>query len=80
MKYLTNILLTTIKKFDLYLVKSDFKLVFNKDFTRHFQSELENNQTEFHLKRFLLLWIEFFLQRVHKFSHISELFIKTWCH
>ena len=42
------------KKFDLYFVKSDFKLVSNKDFTRHFQSELENNQAEVHLKRFFI--------------------------
>ena len=41
------------KKFDLYQVKYDDKLVFDNEFYPHNKSEFQYNTTIFHQKRFL---------------------------
>ena len=58
-EYLTN----SNKKVESYLVKYDSKLIFDKEFSPPIKSEIEINLTEFHLKRFLILWIEKFSER-----------------
>ena len=58
------------KKVDLYLVKKDFELFFDRDFYPHFKSDLQNNLTIFPLKIYLLRWIEIFIERGRKISHI----------
>ena len=78
-KQLTNISLFILRKFDLYLVKFDFKLVFDKEIYPHNNSELQRILTIFHLKRFLLLFNEFFMQRGYKFFHIYEMCFTTIC-
>ena len=41
------------------------------------QSELQNIVTNFHLKRFQLLWIEYFREIGYKHSNFSEVCITT---
>ena len=48
MKNLTIITPITKKKFDLYLVKYDYKIVFHGKFYPHNKSELEINQLKLH--------------------------------
>ena len=67
-----NLLPSTINKFGLYLVKSDFKLIFDKEFSPQKNHEVQNNVTVFHLKMFLLFWTEYFSERGYKFSHVRE--------
>ena len=62
--YITN----HYRKFDLYFVKCDFKLVFN-NFTPHIKTYFYHNTTITKLKRFLLYWINYFTERGLKFSH-----------
>ena len=63
-------------KLGLYLVKCDYKLAFN-NFTPHIKTDIQNNTSIFHLKSFLLCWIEYFILKGYKFSHIIEMKIKT---
>ena len=72
-EYITN----HSKKFEIYLVVYDFKLISDDVFSQRFASELEINLSKFHLKRFFLLWIEYFSESRCKFSHISEMCIIT---
>ena len=44
------------QKFDLHLVKCDFKLVFN-NFTPHIKTDFHHNTSFINLKRNLLYWI-----------------------
>ena len=72
-EYITN----HHKKINLYLVKYDSKLVFDKEIYPHIKSGLQNNLIIFYLKRCLLFWIEYFTERGHRFSHIYEMCITT---
>ena len=65
------------KKFDLYLVKYDFILVFDSEVYLHIKSEFQYNTSIFYRKRFLLNWVEIFSERRHQFSHIYELNITS---
>ena len=65
------------KNIDSALVKNDFKLIFDKEISPPIKSVLQNYQTEFHLKKGLLLWIEYFSERGYKFSQISEMCLAT---
>ena len=65
------------EKFNLYFVKIDIKLLFDKKISPHIICELEIKQTKLHLKRFSLNWIENFSGRGYKFSHLSEMCITT---
>ena len=62
-----------IDKFDSYLVKSDFKFVFHKDFKPHIKTDFYHNATIIDLEGYLLYWIDYFIQRGHIFYHINEL-------
>ena len=75
MKYFTIIPPITIKNLIFY--KYDFRVVFDGEFYLHIKSELQNNLTTFNLKKFLLLWIEYCIEKAYKFSHLSEIIITT---
>ena len=51
------------KKLDTYLVINDQKLVFDSEFYPHVKFEFLYNIKNCHLKKFLLIWIEFFTDR-----------------
>ena len=73
MNYLM-IILSNERKIDLCLVKYDRILkIFNEDFTPLIKSESESILEIFHLKKFLLFWIECFIERGHIFSHKLEM-------
>ena len=61
------------KKFELYVVKYHFELIFEKESSLHIKSESETNLTKVHLKKFLLLWIDYFSERRYIFSHTFEI-------
>ena len=58
-EYITN----HNEKVDLYLVKYDFELVFDEEFSRDFKCLLQGNLKFFLVNMFLLFWIEFFTIR-----------------
>ena len=61
------------KKFDLYLVKYDFKLVFDNEFYSDVKTALQINLPKFlFLKKLLLLWIEHFHEGEYIFPDIYE--------
>ena len=60
-----------------YLVNYDFIIIFHKEYTPDKKSEIENNLTEFLLKRLLLLRVEKFIERGYNFVHISEVYITS---
>ena len=69
-----NVIITNQKsKFDLRLVKYDFKLVFDKELYPTSQSKIQYNSTSFHLRKFLLNFIEYFCERGHKFPQTYEM-------
>ena len=72
-EYITN----HNEKIDSSLVNYDSKQKFDKEFSLHIKSELQINRTDFHLKRFLLLWIDLFGGKGYKFSHISGKCVTT---
>ena len=63
--------LIKIKKKDFYLVKCDFKLVFDQKVYLHIKSELHNNLTTHHSETFSLVWIEYFVKRGHRLPQIN---------
>ena len=65
------------KKFHLYLAKGDFKLVLDGEFSPPNKSELRFIRSKFPLGKVLLLWIEYFIERVQKVSHIYGMNITT---
>ena len=71
-----NYIIKHNKKSDSYLVKSDFKLIFNI-LTPHIKTDFYHNISFINLKKFLIYWIEHFLLRGCKFSHINEMNIST---
>ena len=66
-----------IKKFDFYLVKYVFRLVFDEKFYLLFNTDLESNLSIFSLKRYFLLWVENSFERRCKLSHSHEMNITT---
>ena len=75
-KIINNYMANHKKKFDLYLLKCDFKLVFI-NFTPHNKTYFHRNTSNINLKRNLLYWIEYFIERGHKFCLINEMKITT---
>ena len=78
-EYITN----HNENLNLFLVKYHFKLVSGDEFYPHIKCELVYNRTIFHLKKFLLNWVEFFFERGYKLSHFYEIndttiSIKRW--
>ena len=66
------------KKCNLFLVKCDFKLIFNNDLSKHIfiESDLYHT-TFFNLRRYLLDKIDNFIEKGCIFSHIDEMNIST---
>ena len=60
----------------MYIVIFDFKLNFDEQGFPHIESDLQN-QMNFSFKRFLLLWIENYIERGSKFPRISEICFTT---
>ena len=65
-------------KFDYYLVKCQFKLVFiNYEYSPYIMSNLSDNKTMISWKKFLGKVIEDFKDKGYNFNHIPELHIMT---
>ena len=69
----------TIKKNYLFLIKCDFKLTLNNDFSKpvHIETEFYHNTMLIILKRYLIDRIESFIYKRHIFSHFDEMNIST---
>ena len=67
------------KKYYLFLIKSNFKLIFNNDCSKPFYIETDfyHNTMFINLKRYLLYPIESFIEKGHEFSHIDDMNIST---
>ena len=68
------------EKYSIFLIKCDFKLIFNNDFSKFIQIETDfyHNTTLFmNLKTFLLYHIDDFIEKGQIFSHIDEINITT---
>ena len=63
MKCLTNKAATTKNYFELNLIKLDFKLIFDNDFSPRIKSELEISQTNFLSKIFKTILIDCLVER-----------------
>ena len=72
-KLFNNYVINHNKKFVLYLVKCDFKLFLNNDFTPYIKTAVYHNTLFINLERCLLYWIECFIGRGHKFYHNNEM-------
>ena len=66
-----------IKNFELYLVKLDFIIIFEKEFHPHIKSKLKNDKKDFPLKTFLFLRIDYFSETWYEYSHNYEMGIAT---
>ena len=75
-KIFNNYITNHNKKFGFYLLKCVFKLVF-LNFTPQIKNYFHHNTTIISLKKYLLYWIEFFIERGCKFSQIIEMNITT---
>ena len=65
------------KKYYLFLIKCDFKLLFNNDFSLHIETDFYHNTVKINLRRYLLYPIEAFIEKGYVFSHIDEMKILT---
>ena len=67
------------KKYYMFLIKGDFKLIFDYDFLKpiHIQTDFYNNTSPFNLKRYLLFHFDNFIDKGREFSHIDEMNIIT---
>ena len=66
------------KKFDLYLVKFEFKLVFNDyECSPYVTSKLSDNKTRIPWKNYLMRVIDDFKDKGYTFNHIAEMHIIT---
>ena len=61
----------------MYLIKYDFKLFFNNDFSLYIATYYYHNTTMINLKICLLNRIEDFIEKRYIFSHIDEKNIST---
>ena len=48
---------------EIYLVKKDFKLIFDSENTPHMKSDFQNDSSSFQLQQILLLCIGDFIER-----------------
>ena len=67
------------KKYRLFLIKCDFKLIFNNDFSKpnHIETNFHHNTNLINLKRYLVYQIDKFIEKEHLFSYIDEMNITT---
>ena len=66
------------KEYNLFLVKCDFKLIFNNDLLKPILIETDFYHTIiFNLRRYLLYEIDNFIEKGYMFSHIDEMNIAT---
>ena len=66
------------KKYNLFLVKCDFKLIFNNDLLKPILIETYfYHTTVFNLRRYLLYKIDNFIEKGYIFSHTDEMNITT---
>ena len=63
------------KKYNLFLFKGDFKLIFNNDLLKPIliETDFYHNNTLFNVKRYLLNKIDNFIEKGYIFSHIDEM-------
>ena len=71
--YITN----HIKKFYLFLIKCDFKLIFHNDFQLHIETDFHHNSMMINLRRYLLNRIHDFVEKGYIFSQIDEMIFST---
>ena len=71
--------LITIKKYYLFLIKFDFKLIFKNDFLKPIliETDIYHKTSPNNLKRYLLYEIDTFIEKGYIFSHIDEMNITT---
>ena len=72
-KTLNDYIANNSKKYRLFLIKCDFELVFNDDFSFHIGTDFYQNRHPFNLKRYLLYDIEVFINKGYIFSNIDEM-------
>ena len=67
------------RKYFIFLIKCDFKIIFNNDFSKsiHIETESYHNTTFLNLKKFLLNHIDDFIEKRQIFSHIDVMNITT---
>ena len=65
------------EKFVLYPIECDPKLASNENFSTHIKTEYIINKRVIKLKRYFSCWIEYFFLKGYKFSHLTEMNIKT---
>ena len=67
------------EKYSIFLIKCDFELFFNNDFSKSILHETDfyHKTTFMNLKRFLLYHIDNFIDKGYIFSHIDEMNITT---
>ena len=74
-EYFTRMLPSNNKKnqsLETYLVKYDFKLIYDKEFTPHIESELQSNITIFQSKKFFYFGLNFLLKEDKKlFAYVK---------
>ena len=63
----------------MFLIKCDFKLIFNNDFSKPFHTETDfcGNTSLINLKRYLLYQIDNFIDKGYEFSYIDEKIVTT---
>jgi len=76
MIYITSII-TFTKKYFFYIVKCNFNLVFGNNFYSCIESSLYSKTTTSYWKKFLRNALQDFINKVYKFSHISNMNIIT---
>ena len=74
-EYITN----HNKKYYKFLIKYEFKLIFNNDLLQriHIKTNFYNNTDPITLKRYLLYQIHNFIDKGYEFSYIDEMNITT---
>ena len=61
------------KKNYLFLIKCDFKLIFNKDVSLHIETDFYQKTSTINLKRRLLNQIDDFIEKGYIFSRVDEM-------
>ena len=59
----------------MFLLKCDFKLIFNKDFSKTvpIETDFYHNTSLINLKRFLLYHVDGFIEKGQIFTHVDEM-------
>ena len=60
------------KRHYLFLIKYDYKIFFNKDFSLHIETDFYHKTMKINLRSYLLYRIEDFIEKGYVFSHIDE--------